>query len=159
MEWHSLPDKSEGLAQVVSMELNSIADRVAKDPSKWRNPHMLELTLTWELREDRFKLEMNMDKVTVRQRMLIELTGAPPPAGKGTVDWGPNRNQSLKDTIKALGLDTVKKFNFSMFNNQMAWVMTSNSDYQGRTFTEVSRTFEAEAGRKSYEARSLNGKG
>ena len=163
LEWKSLPDKTECLGQCVNIIGDSMEELVERDPTKWRNPHMLKLTLEWEVRDPELCQEMNLDKLTVRQQLLIELSAPPPPKGNGMVLWTQNTNQSLKDLIKATGLNREKKFGIQMLKHQMAWLILRNRRPEGfeRDITEVQFVRDPEVGRASYEARQakLNGQG
>lgn len=155
LEWHSLPDKSESLGQVTKITVENMADVIAQAPEKWRSLHMLKVTLEWDLKSDELRQEMNMDRVLARQQLLLELTGAPPPAGNGVIKWGINENQQLKDTIKAVGLADAKKFTLPMLNAQMGWCVIGNRAIDGsdRTISEVRFVRDPVAGRASWEAR------
>ena len=148
-DWHSLPDKTESLAQIVKL------DARVMDFEKFNNRHVVALDVQWELKDSDLCKEMNMDKLVVRQNVLIELTGAPPPAGSGVPKFGTNENQGLKDLIRAVGLADAKKFNLPMLMHQMGWVITRNKDVEGfeRKMTEVYVVKDAKAGRASYEAK------
>jgi len=163
LDWKSLPDKTECLAQITNVTGESMDEFVERDPSKWRNPNMLRLNIEWEVRDRELCEEMNMDKLTVNQRILLELSAPPPPKGSGVILWGQNQNQALKDLIKATGLNKEKRFSPTMLRHQMGWVILRNRRPEGfeRDITEVAFVRDPEAGRASYEARlnKANGSG
>lgn len=157
-DWHSLPDKSECLAQITKLGGSSMDEY----REKFNNRDMIRLELEWELKDQDLASEMNMPVVKVRQQLLVELTAPPPPVGNGVPKWGTNENQQLKDLIRALGLSDQKKFQWSMLMNQLGWVVTRNrpaNDGTERTFTEVYVVKDPTAGRTAYEARLARANG
>ena len=150
-DWHSLPDKTEGLAQIVKLGGSSMEEY----REKFNNRDVIRLELEWEFKDPSIGQEMNMDRVIVRQQLLVELTAPPPPKGNGVPKWGVNENQQLKDLIRAVGLSAERKFNWSMLRNQLGWIVTRNRTMEGsdRVFSEVHFVKDANAGRTAYEAR------
>jgi len=161
LDWKSLPDKTECLGQLISVTGENMEDQIARDPTKWRNPNMVKLTLEWEVKDPDLCEEMNMSRLTVRQQLLLELSAPPPPAGNGVILWTQNTNQALKDLIKATGLNKEKRFGIQMLKHQMAWLVLRNRRPEGfeRDITEVAFVREAEAGRASYEQRQAKANG
>lgn len=156
-DWHSLPDKSESLAQITKLGGSSMAEY----KEKFNNRDVMRLELEWELKSEDLRREMNLDKLLVRQQILVELTAPPPPEGNGVPKWGTNENQALKDLIRAVGLGDAKEFRWPMLRNAIGWVVTRNRDIEGtdRTATEVYVVKDAAAGRASYEARTARRNG
>lgn len=156
-DWHSLPDKSESLAQITKLGGSSMEEY----RDKFNNRDVIRLELEWELKNPELCREMNMDKLVVRQQLLVELTAPPPPAGNGVPKWGTNENQSLKDLIRAVGLSDQRKFQWPMLRNAIGWVVTRNRSIEGseRQVTEVYIVKDPTAGRTSYEARIAKANG
>jgi len=148
-EWHSLPDKTESLAQIVKLGGRSMEEY----KEKFNNRDVVSIELQWELRNAELAKSMNMDKLIVRQNVLVELTA--PPDQHGVPKWGTNENQGLKDLIRAVGLSDHKKFQWPLLMHQLGWVVTRNRTVEGmdRAITEVYIVKDPQAGKASYEAR------
>ena len=65
-EWHSLPDKTESLAQIVKLGGRSMEEY----KEKFNNRDVVSIELQWELRNAELAKSMNMDKLIVRQNVL-----------------------------------------------------------------------------------------
>ena len=148
-DWHSLPDRSESLAQIIKLGGRSMEDY----REKFNDRDVVSVELTWELKDETLRQEMNLQQLLVRQNVLVELTKAPD-AG-GVPKWGTNENQGLKDLIRSLGLANEKRFQWPMLMNQLGWVVTRNRAIDGsdRLITEVYIVKDPTAGRASLEAR------
>lgn len=147
-EFHVIPEGSQGQAQIIDLagqDLSEYAD-------KFQNRPVISLALTWEIQDENLRQELNMDSIRVPQKMILELT-APHDQG-GVIDFGTNKNQQLKDVIKAVGLDDSKKFSLPMLKHQVGWVagIKHRTAPDGRVFAEVQRVTDVARGRAAWEA-------
>lgn len=149
-DFHVVPDGTEGQAQIIEITGNDLSQY--KESFNGRD--VVGLKITWELSDDNLKTSLNMDQIRVQQDMILDLT-APVDAG-GVIDWGTNRNQQLKDTIKAVGLFSDKKFNINKLKHQVGWIATGIrkfTDGTDRQAATVKRVMDLTAGRAAWEAK------
>lgn len=146
--WHSVPDRTEAQAQVVDMGGQGL------DPDKFNGRPVAAFELVWLLQDDQLKADLNMDEVRCRQRFVLDLTR--PQDQGGRIDWGPNKNQALKDTMVALNLNSTKNFSLANLKHQIGWVVVRhrpNAENPDRPYAEVVRVRDLSAGRAAWEAK------
>lgn len=104
-----LPDVGDYLAQCQPLTKDSLRSGVVGPDKARAGEPWAALELQWELNDDSVKAKLNMDKVVVRQSLMLDLTATTPPQ----LDWGTNRNMRLKRLLDATGLNKQKSFNIS----------------------------------------------
>jgi len=151
-EFKQVPDKTEGPGQITGLSGRSMEDY----RDKFNGRHCMVLEVTWQLRDAALQKELNMDKIELRQSVMVDLTG---PAGQpgSAVDWSTNRSQQLKDLIVAVGLSNDKQFNFNKLKHQEGWLITGlrdATDGSGRKFSQVNRVMDLNKGREASKAKN-----
>jgi hypothetical protein len=151
-EFKAVPDKTESAAQITALSGRSMEEY--RDSFQGR--HCMSVEVTWSLNDPNLKKELNMDKIEVRQGIIVDLTGVAGEPGT-TIDWSTNRSQGLKDLMLAVGLNNDKGFNFNKLKHQEGWVITKMrdaTDGSGRKFSEVARVMNLAKGREAHKAKN-----
>ena len=98
--------------------------------------------LQWELLDEDEKKRMNMDKIFVRQNIMLDLDQKAWKEKKVILlDFGVNRNMRLKRLVDATGLNTLKNWNINMLKHQPGYVTVVHRRPEGfdDDVAEVSR--------------------
>jgi hypothetical protein len=104
-----LPDAGDYMAQCQPLTKDSLRSGVVGPDKTRAGEPWAALELQWEIIDDGVKAKLNMEKVVVRQSLMLDLTSSTPPQ----LDWGINRNMRLKRLLEATGLNRQKSFNIS----------------------------------------------
>lgn len=143
-KWHVVPE-GEYMAQI-----KEFARGREMDKDKFNGRLMVGADIVWTIQDENLKSELNMQEVNAAQGLLIDLTSS------GTIDWGTNKNQRLKDVVVATGTNNNKKFNLGHLLHQVAWVQvkheTDRNDSE-KVYSRVVKVMPLEAGRAAYDAK------
>lgn len=119
-KWHNVDDGWTGLAQ-----LKEFSNGMEMDSDKFNGRAVISAKINWVLQDEDMKARLGMTELLVQQDCLIELTA--PQSSGGIIDWGINKNMTLKRLMDAFGLADKKSRNLAMFLQQVAWVEVKNS--------------------------------
>jgi hypothetical protein len=86
--------------------------------------------LQWELLDDTLKQTLNLDRVLVRQSLMLDLLPDSTPDSP-RLDFGTNKNMRLKRLLDATGLNSKKSWNFGMFKFATATVHVEHRKPEG----------------------------
>jgi hypothetical protein len=116
-----LPDVGDYAAQITDkVELRS--GLVGADKQRAGEP-WASADIQWEILDDGVKKKLNMERVFVRQSLMLDLV--PGSGTNGTpaqLDFGTNRNMRLKRLLEATGLNRQKSWNFNMLKFQQGTI-------------------------------------
>ncbi len=88
--------------------------------------------LQWELQDESLKKKLNMEKVLVRQSIMLDLDQDAWKKNKVVqLDFGVNKNMRLKRLLEATGLNSQKSWSVNMLKWQPAYVHVSHRKIDG----------------------------
>jgi len=117
-----LPDEGEYMAQTTDKITvrSGLIEKGDRAGQPWAS-----IELQWEIQDENLKQKMNMDKVFVRQGIMLDLDA------NNQIDWGTNKNMRLKRLIDATGLNSQKNFSLNMLKFQPGYVKVEHRKIEG----------------------------
>lgn len=105
----------------IDIKSGTIGEGKSRAGEPWAN-----VSLLWEvMNRDDLKTSLNMDRILVRQSIMLDLTDA------GQIDLGTNKNMRLKRLLDATGLNSTKNWSLAQLKFTTAGIHVKHNKPDG----------------------------